>query len=82
MIRDANLYENKKTQELIEAILRLFPNAKIIETRKVGRLGKPGLYWAAREGSGREPARAGGQGRWRGSCDLYGINWDHTGGGT
>ena len=72
-----NKSEKKKTQELMKIILRVFPNARIIESRRLTHTQRKDLKPPARESE----ARAGRQRRERQETyDLFGTK-EEAGGG-
>ena len=81
MTRGVKPFKNKKTQELIQTILEVFPNSWLVEIRRVDRSQWGRLCPPARKGH-REPDRAGAGGRWPENYELFGNDWNETGGGT
>ena len=81
MTRGVNPFKKKKNQELIKAIFKVFPNARIVEIRKVDLSVWRSLYPPDRSGH-EEPERAGAGGSWPENYELFGTDWKKTGGGT
>lgn len=79
MARAVNLNENKKAQELISAILRVFSDARILTPAKVKKLKHGKWELPAREGADRATNRAGKQKQAEESYCLFDLD-DQRGG--
>lgn len=79
MARDVNLNENKKAQELISAILRMFPEARILNPAEIKKLKQGKWKLPARGGAGRATHRAGKQKQAEESYCLFDLD-DQRGG--